>query len=69
MNTIEHLLKASRENSKEISMASPEMKNQVLLDLANLLEANTTKIILANQKDLDQMDAQNPMRDRLLSLS
>lgn len=66
MNTIEHLLKASRENSKEISMASPEMKNQVLLDLANLLEANTTKIILANQKDLDQMDAQNPMRDRLL---
>ena len=47
-------------------MASPEMKNQVLLDLANLLEANTTKIILANQKDLDQMDAQNPMRDRLL---
>jgi len=66
VNTIEHLLKASRENSKEISMASPEMKNQVLLDLANLLEANTTKIILANQKDLDQMDAQNPMRDRLL---
>ncbi|RVU24718.1 glutamate-5-semialdehyde dehydrogenase [Sandaracinomonas limnophila] len=66
MNTIEHLLKASRENSKEISMASPEMKNQVLLDLANLLEANTTKIILANQKDLDQMDAHNPMRDRLL---
>lgn len=66
MNTIEHLLKASRENSKEISMASPEKKNQVLLDLANLLEANTTKIILANQKDLDQMDAQNPMRDRLL---
>ncbi len=64
--SIEPVLKACRQASSAIAMASSDQKNLVLADLANLLEAHIPEIIAQNALDLEKMDAHNPMRDRLL---
>jgi glutamate-5-semialdehyde dehydrogenase len=47
-------------------MASGDLRNKVLASLAELIRENTAKILKENQKDLDQMTFDHPMRDRLL---
>lgn len=47
-------------------MAEEEMVNSVLLKLADLLIENTGKIIAENKKDLELMDENDPMYDRVL---
>lgn len=65
-NSIEHLLKASRAASSQIGIASSELKNQILEDIASNLESNVALIVSENEKDLAKMAIDNPMRDRLL---
>jgi glutamate-5-semialdehyde dehydrogenase len=58
----EKVKKASRK-----LLGIPDAKvNQVLEELAELAQAESNFLILENQKDLAQMDHENPMFDRLL---
>ena len=65
-HSIEPLLKACRQASGAIALANSDLKNQILSEIADLLESNIPEIIASNQLDLEQMDVANPMRDRLL---
>jgi glutamate-5-semialdehyde dehydrogenase len=58
----EKVKKASR---KLLGIADAKV-NQVLEELAELAQAESNFLILENQKDLAQMDSENPMFDRLL---
>jgi glutamate-5-semialdehyde dehydrogenase len=58
----EKVKKASR---KLLGIADAKV-NQVLEELAELAQAESNFLILENQKDLAQMDHENPMFDRLL---
>jgi glutamate-5-semialdehyde dehydrogenase len=46
-------------------MATGESRNRVLRRLASLITQNSAEILRENQKDLDRMDPNHPMRDRL----
>ena len=61
----EQVLKASR----TLNLLSIEKINQVLMDVADAAEANTDKILVENQKDLDRMDKADPKYDRLMLTS
>ncbi len=52
--------------SRKLNLLSDEEKNKVLWAVADEAEGKTTEILAANQKDLDAMDKENPMYDRLL---
>jgi len=58
----EKVKKASR---KLLGIADTKV-NQILEDLAELARSESNFLICENQKDLDRMDLQNPMVDRLL---
>lgn len=62
MNWKQNALTASR----SLNLLSDETINQVLLDLANEVVAQSTRILQENAKDLATMDTSNPMYDRLL---
>lgn len=52
--------------SRKLNLLSDEEKNKVLWAVADEAESKTAEILAANQKDLDAMDKENPMYDRLL---
>lgn len=52
--------------SRKLNLLSDEEKNKVLWAVADEAEGKTAEILAANQKDLDAMDKENPMYDRLL---
>jgi len=52
--------------SRSLNLISSETINQVLLVLADEAVARTEVILIENAKDLDAMDSNNPMYDRLL---
>ena len=60
------LLAATRKASTSLASADASVKISVLAKLADLLKAQKEIIIAENAKDLANMDAANPMRDRLL---
>jgi len=60
------LLAATRKASNSLALADSSVKISVLTKLADLLIAHKANIITENSKDLANMDAANPMRDRLL---
>jgi glutamate-5-semialdehyde dehydrogenase len=60
------LLAATRKASTSLASADASVKISVLAKLADLLKAQKKIIIAENAKDLANMDAANPMRDRLL---
>ncbi|QZE13602.1 glutamate-5-semialdehyde dehydrogenase [Halosquirtibacter laminarini] len=55
-----------RKASKALSLITPNVINEMLLDLADILEENYDQILKANKQDLDRMDLNNPKYDRLL---
>jgi glutamate-5-semialdehyde dehydrogenase len=63
------LLAATRKASTSLALADANTKKAVLSTLAELLIANQVVILAENAKDLANMDATNPMRDRLLLTS
>lgn len=68
MTDIQTLGKTAKANTSQLSLLSTKEKNQILNQMAEALEANTQKIIAANQKDLAKADdygIKETMKDRL----
>ncbi len=59
------LFQKSREASLELALVSPERINEVLLSVADAMEAQSQAILDANAEDLSRMDPENPLYDRL----
>lgn len=60
------LLATTRKASTHLALAESSVKISVLAHLADLLITEKATIIAENARDLANMDATNPMRDRLL---
>lgn len=68
MTDIQTLGKTAKASTCQLSLLSTKEKNQILNQMAEALEANTQKIIAANQKDLAKADdygIKETMKDRL----
>ena len=65
MYTITDQFQRTRSAASSLAMASGESRNLILLSLATLIRENSAAILLENQKDLDLMPFDHPMRDRL----
>ncbi|MEO5301231.1 glutamate-5-semialdehyde dehydrogenase [Enterococcus cecorum] len=68
MTDIQTLGKTDKASTSQLSLLSTKEKNQILNQMAEALEANTQKIIAANQKDLAKADdygIKETMKDRL----
>ncbi|MDZ5546621.1 glutamate-5-semialdehyde dehydrogenase [Enterococcus cecorum] len=68
MTDIQTLGQTAKASTSQLSLLSTKEKNQILNQMAEALEANTKKIIAANQKDLAKADdygIKETMKDRL----
>lgn len=68
MTDIQTLGQTAKASTHQLSLLSTKEKNQILNQMAEALEANTQKIIAANQKDLAKADdygIKETMKDRL----
>ena len=68
MTDIQTLGQTAKASTSQLSLLSTKTKNQILNQMAEALEANTEKIITANQKDLAKADdygIKETMKDRL----
>jgi len=68
MTDIKTLGQTAKASTSQLSLLSTKTKNQILNQMAEALEANTQKIIAANQKDLAKADdygIKETMKDRL----
>ena len=65
MSTILDQFQRTRTAASSLAMASGESRNAVLLSLAFLIREKSGAILLENQKDMDQMPIDHPMRDSL----
>ncbi|MCJ0537411.1 glutamate-5-semialdehyde dehydrogenase [Enterococcus cecorum] len=68
MTDIKTLGQTAKASTSQLSLLSTKTKNQILNQMAEALEANTEKIIAANQKDLAKADdygIKETMKDRL----
>lgn len=65
MVTVLEQFMLTRAAASSLAMATGESKNAVLHHLALLITQNSAEILRENQKDLDRMDPNHPMRDRL----
>jgi len=59
-------LERAKRASASLAQLSTEQKNLLLAEMANAIEANSAKILLANAADLEQAKVSEAMRDRLL---
>ena len=59
------LFEKSREASLLLSQLTDDKINAILLDTADAIEHSSAALLAANQRDLDRMDPNNPMYDRL----
>ncbi len=69
MNDLHEMSSRARGAFWQISVSSPEMRNRVLLTLANLLEENREAVFAANDRDLEAAEAENlapPLLHRLI---
>lgn len=55
----------TRAAASSLAMATGESRNAILRSIALLISQNSAEILRENQKDLDRMAADHPMRDRL----
>lgn len=65
MATVLEQFMLTRSAASSLAMATSEKRNAVLLNLAALINQNSVEILRENQKDIDRMDPNHPMRDRL----
>lgn len=65
MATVLEQFMLTRSAASSLAMATSEKRNAVLLNLATLINQNSVEILRENQKDVDRMDPNHPMRDRL----
>ncbi len=64
--TVDEIFEKVKRAAKKINTLDSETKAAVLIKLAELVEANSSKIIKENVKDLERMDKADPKYDRLL---
>ena len=62
---IEGLLIKAKAASHELALVSDEQKKEILLKVADAIVGNKELLLRENAKDLDRMDRQNPLYDRL----
>lgn len=65
MSTIIAQFQRTRSAAASLAMASGETRNAILRHMARLIQEKTDLILYENQKDLDQISMDHPMRDRL----
>lgn len=65
MSTIIAQFQRTRSAAASLAMASGETRNAILRYIALLIQEKSADILQENQKDLDQMSVDHPMRDRL----
>lgn len=65
MSTIHSQFQNTRLSAASLAMASGESRNAILLKIAHLIREQSEDILRENQRDLDQMAIDHPMRDRL----
>ena len=51
--------------SKSLALLTDDQRNQILLAVSEAIINNKVRILQANQEDLDKMDRENPLYDRL----
>lgn len=66
MEQTQRQLTALREASRSMVKLTAEQTSQILIGIADALEANVDTIIAANAKDLARMNPDNPKYDRLM---
>jgi glutamate-5-semialdehyde dehydrogenase len=66
MTEYQPIFKKVKKASRKLLGIADTKVNQILEDLAELARSESNFLICENQKDLDRMDLQNPMVDRLL---
>ena len=57
--------KSAKAASRSLALVSEELRNKILLAVADAVSANKARILEANEKDLMKMDSKNPLYDRL----
>ena len=65
MEEIQEMLKRARRASVELAQLSDEKRNEALMTVANQIETKKEVLLEANGKDLERMDKNNPLYDRL----
>jgi glutamate-5-semialdehyde dehydrogenase len=66
MMELKETLHAVRKASRRLVLLSDDTINEVLHAVAESMESKAQEILVANQKDLDRMDVNNPKYDRLM---
>ncbi|MEB2775083.1 glutamate-5-semialdehyde dehydrogenase [Algoriphagus sp. D3-2-R+10] len=66
MTEYQHIFEGVKKAARKLTGLSNEKVNQVLHNLAISAVENTDFLLIENQKDLDRMEKDNPMYDRLL---
>lgn len=64
MQLTETFLRVKRA-SKSLALLTDDQRNQILLAVSEAIINNKVRILQANQEDLDKMDRENPLYDRL----
>jgi glutamate-5-semialdehyde dehydrogenase len=57
--------KSAKAASRSLALVSEELRNEILLAVADAVSDTKTRILEANEKDLMKMDSKNPLYDRL----
>lgn len=63
---VQHIFTEVRKASKLLAATDSHQRNEILEAIADKLSIRQEEILVANQKDLDQMDDKDPKKDRLL---
>jgi len=66
MTTIIPLLEEARRAAASVRRLTDAQRAELLVDIAGIIEASVEFILEANQRDLDAMPGDDPMRDRLM---
>lgn len=66
MDAIKQQLQKVKAESPNVELLTATQRQEVLMDLAQLLRASAAEITAANKKDAQQMDKEDPKYDRLL---
>lgn len=62
---MEEIFKKTKEASKTLALISDDRRNEILNAVANAIIGHKEFLLKENQKDLDRMDKNNPLYDRL----
>jgi len=66
MSEFKSIFKEVQQSSRKLNRVSEEQVKAILTDLAHLAMEKVESLLEANRQDLERMDSENPMYDRLL---